>query len=110
MSYNKFAKSNSSKLGFEIIRAGGLTSIMQDGALNSIPVWEMLNITEEQYVNDYEWPAFAANQAKIDAELKAIIDASGLSVAAAVSALSQEESDKEEKNLQRIRMMGSQAQ
>ena len=95
-SYNKFAKSNSSKLGFEIARSGGLTPIMQDGAINSIPIWEMLNITEEQYVNDYEYPAFAANQAKIDAELKAIIDASGFS-AAAVSALSQEESDEEEK-------------
>ena len=94
MSYNKFAKSNSSKLGFEIIRAGGLSPIMAAGVHDSIPIWELLSITEEQYVNDYEWPAFAANQAKIDAELKAIVDASGLS-AAAVSALNQEESAEE---------------
>ena len=96
-SYNKFAKSNTSKLGFEIARSGGLTPIMQEGVLNSIPIWELLSIIEEQYLNDYQYPAFAANQAKIDAELKAIIDASGFSAAAAVSALSQEESDEEEK-------------
>ena len=78
-SYNKFTKNTSSKLGTEIIRGGNLTRIMQEGALNSIPIWELLNITEEQYLQDYEYPAFAANQARIDAEMRALVDASGVS-------------------------------
>ena len=40
-SYNKFAKSNVSKLGFEIARSGGLTQVMAQGAINAIPIWEM---------------------------------------------------------------------
>jgi hypothetical protein len=48
MSYNKF--SNVSKLGSEIIRnGGGLTPIMERGVINAMPIWEMLNITKEQY-------------------------------------------------------------
>jgi hypothetical protein len=54
MSYNKFSKSNVSKLGSEIIRNGGLTPTMELGVMNAIPIWEMLNITEEQYQLDEE--------------------------------------------------------
>ena len=77
--YNKFTKNTSNKLGTEIARSGGLTRIMQEGVINSIPIWELLSITEEQYLTDYEYPAFVKNQARLDAELKAIVDASGLS-------------------------------
>jgi hypothetical protein len=49
MSYNKFSKSNVSKLGSEIIRnGGGLTPMMERGVMNAIPIWDMLGITEEQ--------------------------------------------------------------
>ena len=75
-SYNKFAKSNSSKLGFEIARSGGLTPIMQEGVLNSIPIWEMLSITEEQYMLDYEYKAFVKNEEAITALVKEAFDAS----------------------------------
>ena len=34
-SYNKFVKSNVSKLGFEIARSGGLTQIMAQGAIDA---------------------------------------------------------------------------
>ena len=76
--YNKFSKNTSSKLGTEIARSGGLTPTMATGAVTAIPIWEMLSITEEQYVEQYEYPAFVKNQARLDAELKAIVDASGL--------------------------------
>ena len=75
-SYNKFVKSNVSKLGFEIIRAGGLSPIMQEGALNSIPIWEMLNITEEQYMLDYEWKSYVKNEEAITELVKEAFDAS----------------------------------
>ena len=75
-SYNKFVKSNVSKLGFEIIRAGGLSPIMQEGALNSIPIWEMLNITEEQYMLDYEWKSYVKNEEAITELVKKAFDAS----------------------------------
>ena len=76
MSYNKFAKSNTSKLGIEIARSGGLTQIMQEGAINSIPIWEMLHITEEQYMLDYEYKAFVKNEEAITALVKEAFDAS----------------------------------
>ena len=74
--YNKFSRSNVSKLGTEIARSGGLTPTMATGAMTAIPIWEMLNITEEQYLNDYEYPAFVRNQAAIDALTKDAFDAS----------------------------------
>jgi hypothetical protein len=53
--YNKFSKSNISKLGSEIIRNwGGLTPAMEVGVMTAIPIWDMLGITEEQYQLDYE--------------------------------------------------------
>ena len=75
-SYNKFVKSNVSKLGFEIARSGGLTQIMTQGAIDAIPVWEMLNITEEQYLLDYEYKAFVKNEEAINELVKEAFDAS----------------------------------
>ena len=75
-SYNKFAKSNTSKLGFEIARSGGLTPTMATGAMTAIPIWEMLSITEEQYLLDYEWKAFVKNEEAITALVKEAFDAS----------------------------------
>jgi hypothetical protein len=51
--YNKFSKSNVSKLGSEIIRnGGGLTPTMEMGVMTAIPIWE------EQYQLEYEFKAF----------------------------------------------------
>ena len=74
--YNKFSRSNVSKLGTKIARSGGLTPTMATGAMTAISIWEILNITEEQYLNDYEYPAFVRNQAAIDALTKDAFDAS----------------------------------
>ena len=74
--YNKFSKNTSSKLGTEIARSGGLTPTMATGAVTAIPIWDLLNITEEQYLTDYEYPAFLKTQAAIDALVKDAFDAS----------------------------------
>ena len=74
--YNKFVKSNVSKLGFEIARSGGLTQIMQEGAVSAIPIWDLLNITEEQYMLDYEYKAFVKNEEAINELVKDAFDAS----------------------------------
>ena len=76
MSYNKFAKSNTSKLGFEIARSGGLTPTMATGAMTAIPIWDLLSITEEQYLLDYEYKAFVKNEEAITALVKEAFDAS----------------------------------
>jgi hypothetical protein len=77
MSYNKFSKSNVSKLGSEIIRnGGGLTPIMEMGVMTAIPIWQMLNITEEQYQLDYEYKAFVENEKAITELMKDSYDAS----------------------------------
>ena len=76
MSYNKFAKSNTSKLGYEIARSGGLTQIMQEGVVSAIPIWDLLHITEEQYMLDYEYKAFVKNEEAITALVKEAFDAS----------------------------------
>ena len=75
-SYNKFAKSNVSKLGFEIARSGGLTPTMATGAMTAIPIWDLLHITEEQYMLDYEYKAFVKNEEAITALVKEAFDAS----------------------------------
>jgi hypothetical protein len=75
--YNKFSKSNVSKLGAEIIRNGGLTSpTMERGVMNAISIWEMLNLTEEQYQLDYEYKAFAENEKAITELVKEVFDTS----------------------------------
>ena len=77
MSYNKFTKSNVSKLGSEIIRnGGGLTPTMERGVMSAIPIWEMLNLTEEQYQLDYEFKAFQKNEEAITKLVKDAFDAS----------------------------------
>jgi hypothetical protein len=77
MSYNKFSKSNVSKLGSEIIRnGGGLTPIMEMGVMTAVPIWEMLNTTEEQYQLDYEYKAFVGNEKAITELVKEVFDAS----------------------------------
>jgi hypothetical protein len=77
MSYNKFSKSNVSKLGSEIIRnGGGLTPTMERGVMNAIPIWDLLNITEEQYILDFEYKAFVKNEEAITELVKQAFDAS----------------------------------
>jgi hypothetical protein len=77
MSYNKFTKSNVSKLGSEIIRnGGGLTPTMERGVMNAIPIWDLLNITEEQYILDFEYKAFVKNEEAITELVKQAFDAS----------------------------------
>jgi hypothetical protein len=52
--YDKFSKSNVSKLGREIIRAGGgLSPVMEQGVLTAIPIWEMLGLSEDEYNEKY---------------------------------------------------------
>jgi hypothetical protein len=51
--YNKFSRPNVSKLGREIIRAGGLTKIMEIGVMDAIPIWEMLGLSEDEYNDKY---------------------------------------------------------
>jgi hypothetical protein len=75
--YNKFSKSNVSKLGSEIIRNGsGLTPTMEMGVMTAIPIWDMLGITEEQYQLDYEFKAFHKNEEAITELMKESFDAS----------------------------------
>ena len=75
--YNKFTKSNVSKLGSEIIRnGGGLTPTMEMGVMNAIPIWEMLNLTEEQYQLDYEFKAFQKNEEDLTKLVKDAFNAS----------------------------------
>jgi uncharacterized protein (DUF2344 family) len=75
--YNKFTKSNISKLGSEIIRnGGGLTPTMEMGVVNAIPIWDLLGITEEQYQLDYEFKAFVENEKAITELVKDAFDAS----------------------------------
>jgi hypothetical protein len=77
MSYNKFSKSNVSKLGNEIIRnGGGLTPIMEAGVVNAIPIWQMLGITESQYELDYQYKEFVKNEEAITELVKESFDAS----------------------------------
>ena len=55
--YNKFSKSNISKLGSQNINhASGLTPIKESGLSSAIPIWELLKITEEEYNSKYKTP------------------------------------------------------
>jgi ketopantoate hydroxymethyltransferase len=75
--YNKFSKSNVSKLGSKIIRnGGGLTPTMEMGVMTAIPIWDMLGITESQYQLDYEYKAFQKNEETITELMKDSYDAS----------------------------------
>ncbi len=75
--YNKFSKSNVSKLGSEIIRnSSGLTPTMEAGVMNAIPIWQMLNITESQYELDYQYKEFVKNEEAITELVKEAFDSS----------------------------------
>jgi hypothetical protein len=77
MSYNKFSKSNVSKLGSEIIRnGGGLTPTMERGVMTAIPIWDMLGITEAQYELNYQYKEFVKNEEAITELVKEAFDAS----------------------------------
>jgi hypothetical protein len=55
MSYNKFSKSNVNKFGSQKISPiSGLTPTMEEGLTSAIPIWRLLNITEEQYNKLYK--------------------------------------------------------
>ena len=55
--YNKFSKSNISKLGSQNVNlATGLTPIMESGLSSAIPIWELLKITEEEYISKFKSP------------------------------------------------------
>ena len=55
--YNKFSKSNINKFGSKNISPiSGLTPYMEEGLSTAIPIWQLLNITEEQYDKLYKTP------------------------------------------------------
>jgi hypothetical protein len=53
--YNKFQKTNTkNKFGSNKINSAGLTADMKAGFVTAIPIWELLNITEEKYNELYK--------------------------------------------------------
>jgi hypothetical protein len=55
--YNKFQKSNVTKFGSQDISPiSGLIAVMEAGLTTAIPIWQLLNITEEQYEKLYKTP------------------------------------------------------
>jgi hypothetical protein len=57
MSYNKFNKTNVNKFGSQNISPiSGLTPSMEAGLATAVPIWQLLNITEEQYDKLYKTP------------------------------------------------------
>lgn len=52
-SHNKFKHNSNSKLGNEIRSATNLTNIMKAGISTAIPIYEMLGLTEEEYIKIY---------------------------------------------------------
>jgi hypothetical protein len=56
-SFNKFSKSNITKFGTQSISPiSGLTPSMEEGLATGIPIWQLLNITEQQYEKLYKTP------------------------------------------------------
>ena len=56
-SFNKFSKSNITKFGSQNISPiSGLIPSMEAGLLTAVPIWQLLNITEEQYDKLYKTP------------------------------------------------------
>ena len=53
--YNRFAKNSSTKLGISQILQSGceLSEIMCNGLQTAIPIWEMLSMSEEAYMEKY---------------------------------------------------------
>jgi hypothetical protein len=55
MSYNKFAKSNIIEFGTQNISTiSGLTPSMEEGLATAIPIWQLSNITGQQYDKLYK--------------------------------------------------------
>jgi hypothetical protein len=60
--YNKFSISNVNKFGSQNISPiSGLTPTMEEGLITAIPIWQLLNITEEQYDKLYKTPIDTSN-------------------------------------------------
>jgi hypothetical protein len=49
---------------------------MEMGVMTAIPIYQMLGITEEQYILDYEFKAFQKNEEAITELMKEFFDAS----------------------------------
>jgi hypothetical protein len=58
------------------IRGGGLTPTMISGVGSAVPIWELLNITEAQYLLDYKYKQFVKNEVAITEIIKEAFDAS----------------------------------
>jgi hypothetical protein len=68
-SFNKFTKSNITKFGTQNISPiSGLTPIMEEGLVTAIPIWQLLNITEEQYDKLYKTPIVDISIEKLEKE------------------------------------------
>lgn len=52
-SHNKFKHNSNSKLGNEIRSATNLTNTMKMGFSTAIPIWEMIGLSEEDYILQY---------------------------------------------------------
>jgi hypothetical protein len=59
-----------------VLKLSGLTPTMEIGVMNAIPIWNMLNITEEQYELDYQYKQFVKNEEAINELVKEAFDAS----------------------------------
>jgi hypothetical protein len=65
MSHNKLWKSNITKFGSQNISPiSGLTPVMEAGLTSAIPIWQLLNITEEQYDKLYKTPIVDTSNSK----------------------------------------------
>jgi hypothetical protein len=65
--YNKFSKSNVNKFGSQNINPiSGLTPSMENGLNSAIPIWQLLNITEEQYDILYKTPVVDASHSVVE--------------------------------------------
>ena len=51
--YNKFQDSKNSKFGNDLRASSNLTNIMRAGISSAIPIWQMLNMSEEDYNLQY---------------------------------------------------------
>jgi hypothetical protein len=49
---------------------------MEMGVMTAVPIWQMLNITEEQYELDYQYKEFVKNEEAITELVKEAFDAS----------------------------------
>jgi hypothetical protein len=66
-SFNKFQKSNVNKFGSQNISPiSGLTKTMEEGLTTAIPIWQLLNITEEQYDKLYKTPIVDASNSVVE--------------------------------------------